>query len=315
MVIVRGNEYEYVAYPKLNHVKIGFVEISFRNPHVHREMEIGLVLDGAARMTVNSHSYAMRRGALYFINANEPHDIVSEGEKDVRIAYIQISNHFVQDYLHLFRNMEILWHDLTSHISPSDNLALTQLLLNVFNSYLSEDDLNLLKSFTAICQLFSRLLDIVPHRQFDEASYQARKRRTQRLQRITDYISAHYTEKLSLAALSEMEGITVTHLSHFIHDNLNMTFQEYANNLRLEKAVQLITNTQLRLTDIALECGFSDVKYLTRSFVKRFGCHPRDYRATALAEMVHKSQNEATQTFASEDVGRRWLADFQRWHL
>ena len=309
---MRGNEYEFVVYPKLHHVKIGFVEISFRNPHVHRELEIGLVLDGVAQMTVDGHCFVLQSGSLYFINANEPHDIVAASESAVRIVYMQVSTHFCQDYLHLFRNLELVWHDLTNHISLADNLALTRLLLDVIVNYLDEGELSLLHSLTAICRLFARLLDIVPYRRFDEAAYQAKKRRTLRLQRITEYISAHCTEKISLSTLAEMEGVSVTHLSHFIHDNLNMTFQEYLNNLRLEKALHLINNTRHTLTDICMECGFSDVKYLNQNFQKHFGCAPRDYRASVLTERVQTTSDEEQQAFASETVGKNWLADFER---
>ena len=311
-IAVQNSEYEHVAYPKLNHVKIGFVEIGFRNPHIHRELEMGVVLDGAARMTVSAHSMVLNRGALYFVNANEPHTVASEGSGRVRIAFLQVSNRFCQDYLHLFRNLELMWHNLTGHISADDNLALTRLLMDVFIHYMDDGDLCLLKSMNAICQLFSRLLDIVPYRRFDEAAYQARKLRTARLVRITEYISAHYTERLSLATLAEMEGVTATHLSHFIHDNLNMTFQEYVNNLRLERAVHLLVNTRLRLTDISLESGFSDIKYLNRAFLARYGCLPRDYRQPAFSgAAVSSAGGEENQFFASDATARAWLEDYR----
>ena len=304
------NEYEYVAYPKLNHVKIGFVEITFRNPHVHREMEIGLVLKGSARLTAGAQTISLKPGSLYFINANESHDVISEDEDGVRIVFLQLSNHFCREYIHLFRNLDILWHDLSAHLGKDDNLALTELLLDVFKSYLDEGELCPLYSMTSVCRLFCRLLEVVPYRLFDEAAYQSRKRKTARLKRITEYISAHCSEKLSLSAIAEAEGLSPTYVSHFIHENLNMTFQEYVNNLRLEKALRLITNTNLRLTDIYLECGFSDVKYLNKSFKNRFGCHPKEYRAAVVGTMQKKNPGEK-QEFASENVGKRWLSEFE----
>ena len=305
-----GSEYEYIAFPKLNHVKVGFVDIVFRRPHIHRELEMGLVLDGRASLTVNGNQFPIGRGSLYFVNANEAHDIVAEDQGRVRIVYIQISNRFCQDYLHLFRNLEVQWNDLTRRLSPQDNLTLTRLMLDVCHAYLDEGSLCLLQSMKAICQLFYQLLSTVPYRHFDEAAYQSRKRKTIRLQRITEYINEHYAEKLSLAALAEMEGVSVTHLSHFIRDNLNMTFQDYVSNLRLEKAVQLIRYTSLRLTDICLECGFSDIKYLNKAFKQQFNCLPRDYRAEYVEERVQQARDSEDQFYASERQGRAWLEGF-----
>jgi AraC-like DNA-binding protein len=307
---MKSSEYEYVAYPKMNHVKIGFVEIRLRNPHVHRESEIGLVLSGTARMTVDAHSFVLGPGSLYYINGNEPHDVISEGVGGVRIAFLQLSNHFCRDYLHLFRNLDIEWRDLSRHLAPADCLELTRLLLDVFRSYTESGELCQLHIMTSVCRLFSRLLETVPFRLIDEAAYRAKKRRTARLQRITEYVSSHYTEKISLSALAEAEGLSPTYLSHFIHDSLNMTFQEYVNDLRLEKALHLITGTDLRLTDVYLECGFSDIKYLNQSFKKRFGCHPKEYRAAVTRDSVRTPGAGEMQEFASEKVGQGWLKEF-----
>ena len=307
---MKNSEYEYVAYPKLNHVKIGFVEIRLRNPHIHRESEIGLVLKGSARMNIGAHSLTLGPGSLYYINGNEPHDIVSEGMEGVRIAFLQVSNHFCRDYLHLFRNLDVSWRDLSRHLEREDDLALRGLLLDVFRANTETGDLAQFRLFTAICGLFSRLLEVVPFELIDEAAYRAKKRRTARLQRITEYVSAHYTEKLSLSSLAEAEGLSPTYLSHFIHDSLNMTFQEYVNDLRLEKALHLITGTDLRLTDVYLECGFSDIKYLNQSFKKRFGCRPKEYRAAVSRDVVRDPASDENQEFASESVGQGWLSEF-----
>ena len=53
------------------------------------------------------------------------------------------------------------------------------------------------------------------------------------------------------------ENVTKTYLSHFIHDNLNMTFQEYVSSVRFERALKLIRSTSMCLTDISVGSGFS----------------------------------------------------------
>ena len=57
-----------------------------------------------------------------------------------------------------------------------------------------------------------------------------------------------------------------------------MTFQQYLSGLRLEKARRLLLESDKKLLDICLECGFSDGKYLNRLFAKRYGCTPKEYR-------------------------------------
>ena len=300
-------EYEYIAYPKLNHVKVGFVDITFRKPHIHREMEMGLVLDGFGVLNLGRRKIDIRKGSMFFINANEAHDVVTGGTSSIRIAYLQISNHFCQDYLHLFRNLEVLENDLISALPVEKREALRGLFLDVLYSYLDNSDLSLLYCMEKICRLFAWLLSNVPYRRYDESMYRSMKRKMTRLMRIVEYIDAHSSEHILLSDISKLEDISETYLSHFIRQNLNMSFQEYLNNLRLEKAVQYILWGNMNLTDISLECGFSDVKYMNRLFQKQFGCLPREFKLSHRMESVQKSMGNENQSYASENLGLTWL--------
>ena len=307
-----AKEYEYIAYPKLNHVKAGFVDITFRMPHIHREMEIGLVLDGSGVMTISNKKIQVGPGSIYFINANEAHDIVTGGPTDLRVAYLQISNHFCEGYLQLFRNLEVLESDLTAALSPEKGAVLEELFLNAVKAYLENGDLSMLNCMEAVCHLFRWLLENVPYRCYEESQYRSMKRKMARLTRITEYIDMHYSERIVLSDLAAREDISETYLSHFIRQNLNMSFQDYVNNLRLERAVQLILHGNMNLTDVSLECGFSDVKYMNRLFQKRFGCMPREFRLTHRTEAVQKSAETELQSYASENMGLIWLEEYQK---
>ena len=88
----------------------------------------------------------------------------------------------------------------------------------------------------------------------------------------------HFREPVRLRELAEMEGLTETHLSHFFRDQLNVTFQEYLTRLRVEAAMYLLKTTDLSVTNISYECGFSDPKYLNQGFRKIAGISPNEWR-------------------------------------
>ena len=272
------DEYEVVRYPKLHHVKIDQVDIIYRNLHVHREFELCLVHSGSATISVNNRSFSVHSGSTFFFNSNEPHEISASEYSSVKIIYIQIANNFCLDYLNLFRNLEVLENDLSSYLTSEQNSEIAQLIRQVVADYNAADDLNLRHCMSNIYLLFCRLLAYVPYHQLDEAESRARKKKAARLRRITEYIDSHYSSRITLSDLAQSEGITLTYLSHFIHDNLKMTFQDYVNNVRFEKALKLIANSNMRLVDVCMESGFSDIKYLNRMFEKRFGCAPKTYR-------------------------------------
>ena len=102
---IRKEEYEVLAYSKLNHVKASIVQIVTRNTHVHRALELGLALEGSGQVRVGGHSFPISRGSLFFFNANEPHQIQASSQAGIKVAYLQVASSFCRDYLSCFRNL------------------------------------------------------------------------------------------------------------------------------------------------------------------------------------------------------------------
>ena len=95
---------------------------------------------------------------------------------------------------------------------------------------------------------------------------------------ILEYIQKNYKQNISLGEIAEREGVTTTHMSHFIKDNLGVGFQEYVSKLRLDHARYLISHTSLPLIDIYMDAGYSSHKYLKKAFLETYGCAPNDFR-------------------------------------
>ena len=124
-------EYEIVAYPKLHHVRSSIVQIVNRNTHIHQALELGLVLEGEATVHIGGKSFPIRRGTLFFFNANEPHEIIAASQSGVRIAYLQVSSAFCREYLNCFRNLELLRNDLSGALTPAQTAELTAFYLKL----------------------------------------------------------------------------------------------------------------------------------------------------------------------------------------
>ncbi|MBE7001450.1 MAG: AraC family transcriptional regulator [Ruminococcaceae bacterium] len=306
-------EYEVLAYPRLQHVNGNIVHIINRNAHVHRALELGLVLEGEGVVHLDERDFSISKGSLFFFNSNEPHQILATNQSGIKVAYLQMASSFCSEYLSCFRNLEILENDLTGILTPAQRKELTGLMVQAVDNYMAEDsDLYGLHCICSICQLYSRLLSIVPYRQMTEAAYLARNKKMARLGRITEYIDQNYSEKITLTQLAELEGVTTTYLSHFIHDNLHMTFQEYVSSVRFERALKLLRDTSMCMTDVSVVSGFSDVKYLSRMLETYFGMSAQESCKQLRREtlVLQKSEQEQVQTFASDEQGRSWLEDF-----
>ena len=56
-----------------------------------------------------------------------------------------------------------------------------------------------------------------------------------------------------------------------------MTFSMYLNHIRVNKAIDLIQNTDLSMTEIAMNCGFETIRNFNRVFKEIMGCTPSEY--------------------------------------
>lgn len=94
---------------------------------------------------------------------------------------------------------------------------------------------------------------------------------------IIGYIKSNLTEDLSLEAMSEYISISPIYLHRLFKEATGMTIREYVEAERLKKAVFLLTTTELNLTEIAFECGFSSQSYFSSVFKRKMDMSPRQY--------------------------------------
>jgi AraC-like DNA-binding protein len=98
---------------------------------------------------------------------------------------------------------------------------------------------------------------------------------------VLDYIATHFQEPgLSVQMVARCQGISSRYLQRLIASS-GSSFTGYVNELRLQQALKLLTESNSgtqRISDIALEVGFSDVSHFNRLFRARFGDSPRNVR-------------------------------------
>ena len=93
------------------------------------------------------------------------------------------------------------------------------------------------------------------------------------------YIIENYTDPLlSVAVISKHIGISETHLRRLVKDKVNMSPVKYITHLRIEKAKNMLKNTNCMISEIAILSGFSDQYYFSREFKAIVGISPTDYK-------------------------------------
>ncbi len=98
------------------------------------------------------------------------------------------------------------------------------------------------------------------------------------LDRVDEYVQEHYMEKMSLKSLGELFYVNNVYLGQLYKKKYGIVFRDYLNNLRMEKAQELLVGTNLRIYAIAEQVGFGKPEYFINKFVQIYHMTPNQYR-------------------------------------
>lgn len=96
-------------------------------------------------------------------------------------------------------------------------------------------------------------------------------------QLIIDDIENNIFEDFSLDQLAEKANYSKYHFSREFNTKIGMSISQYIQERRFTYAVQMLSNTEKSITDIAFECGFNSLAYFTKKFKERYSITPKEY--------------------------------------
>jgi AraC family transcriptional regulator len=99
------------------------------------------------------------------------------------------------------------------------------------------------------------------------------------LQRACEFVHAHFGENLTLAQVAHAAGLHPVYLGQIFRQEFGETLGEYLNRIRVRAAAERLANSDLPLSDIALDFGFYDQSHFTRVFRQLTGATPGMFRA------------------------------------
>ena len=98
------------------------------------------------------------------------------------------------------------------------------------------------------------------------------------------FVQRNYNSNISLKQVSKHVEISPNYLSSLFTKDLKMTFIEYINKIRIDKAKDMLMNTHLKAYEIAQNVGYNNESYFCRVFKKITGVRPSEYRKQWIAD-------------------------------
>jgi AraC-like DNA-binding protein len=235
--------------------------------HIHEGFNIDYVQAGLLEYRIGVRSFLVRPGNFVWINQHTVHSARSFGEGLVVIKSIFISENFV---LALASELGIKQNDLV--IDPI-----------IYNGELAEQIAFIHETAKKSCdalEVETRLLEVI----FSLLSRSSRIRTSmqqspcehQAVNKIKEYLLAHYAENVSLGCLADLVELNRFYLVRVFRDHVGLPPYSYLVQIRMAKARNLLLRG-IPPAEVAAAVGFSDQSHLTRVFKRATGKTPGSF--------------------------------------
>jgi len=251
----------------------------------HNHLEIIRILEGEGEFNISGRTQRVRAGSFVIINPNQIHSAYSNIGRPLKYQSLKFT------YSYFDSNVE----DPTfiTYIKPlMDGKAfLPNTILNTFpiHSHIMNlfDELedNIQKKLFGY-ELLNKVLlykllflfhdnKFVYHR---SAEYIDRKTSDEIVKNTINYIHDHFDEDFNLDLLSSSLDTSKPHMCRVFKRLTGQTITEYQNNHRIQRACELLIDTNTQIIKIAFDLGYHNVTYFNLRFKQRTLMTPKEYR-------------------------------------
>ena len=266
---------EHIIYNSNIPVKITYASVREYPLHWHNSVEIIYVLKGMVNISIDTDNYSIFENEIEIINTNESHRIHSDEDNLVLIFHIDSS--FLEKYYKDIYN--IFFYTNTSKEDSQEGeeyLILKKLLAEILcemvqrqEDYDEEIESIVIKLLFHIINNFHYLISgegDLSEEQFD------------RYHRISKYIFSNYNNNITLQDIAKKEFLSPDYLSHDFKNATGYSFTDLLNLTRVEEAMKLLLDSNMSLTEISEEVGFSHTRYLNKHFKNYYHLTPLQFR-------------------------------------
>lgn len=92
------------------------------------------------------------------------------------------------------------------------------------------------------------------------------------------YVQEHYSQPITLESVCKVAGFSPSYFSALFKKETGEGFAKYLTHVRMERAKELLQQTNLPVSEICVQVGYSDLKHFTQNFKKDTKLNPGQYR-------------------------------------
>jgi AraC-like DNA-binding protein len=258
-----------------------------RGVHTHTFFELVYIVSGSGEQHINNSSFLYKAGHLFLLAPDDVHSF--EIETPTQFFFIRFNNLYIatHTYQHeLLKRLEMILANANNDPGcilkiADDKLIAKPLIEAIIREHTNTD----LYHNDLITQYVNTLLIIVARNISMVLPQTIRENSDKRVVGLLQYIQANIynPEKLRAAPLSNHFGITQSYLGRYFKRHTNQSLQDYIIKYKIKLIENRLMHSDMRITEIAGQFGFTDNSHFNKIFKKHTGYNPTEYKKNALA--------------------------------
>jgi AraC-like DNA-binding protein len=251
--------------------------------HYHPEFELTLTLNSRGQRYIGDNIANYDDGDLVLLGPNLPHTWCSAERIDARDPHIALVMWFTEDWAAGIT-------ETLAEMKPLATLLARAGRGVAFSPEIAAEARAIIETIparTPADRLF-RLMEVLSLIATDRAARTiagpgAQRRKVEspdrdRIERVLDYLHAHYAERISIAALADVAALSPSGFHRLFRRHTALTLTEYVAELRIGEACALLVNSERPINHIADDVGYQNLANFNRQFRSLKGVTPRDFR-------------------------------------
>lgn len=252
--------------------------------HLHKELELMYVEKGSIEWTFNAKKFTAYEGDCVFVNYFIPHSTYCAVESAYIVVQFTTDDLFEQKTnmtTHLY-NFMVGAKSPFSHFKKDS--VLCQNIVGHIKDTAENSDLkgyyNKLTAYSSSIKIVAELIkeNVIEENYFSDSINPNIKK----ILPIVNYVEENYSEGISLDDISYHCGFNSVYLCRIFKQATGKTIVDFINYVKIQNCLKQLKDPQLSITQVAINCGFSNISHFNTTFKKQIGCSPSTYRKSKL---------------------------------
>lgn len=271
--------------------------------HSHDFIELAFVISGCGTHKVADKDYSTSKGDMFVINCDVLHGFFRcKDTVDPLIVYNCV---FMPQFLDLSLFSASNFEEITSsflfkslspdNFTPKPDLKLSgtrlfeisELFEKMYLEYkhMNNGYVDIIRAY--LIEMIVKIFRYTPKKSIRDASF----KNSGLIQKAIEYMELNYQAEITLSDLAMRSFISKNYFSKLFKEATGTNVSDYIQYLRTEQACNLLRTTNRKVTDIAEQAGFSDIKFFYEVFRKITGKTPGNYRKTGGSILWQNTKN------------------------